>query len=48
MSVICLRIGSFEHTPTEPRHPSAWLRPRDMMHRVNCLAILEPVRGTSA
>ncbi|KUJ54612.1 epimerase [Streptomyces albus subsp. albus] len=29
LSVICLRIGSFEPRPTEPRHLSTWLSPRD-------------------
>ncbi|MER5601334.1 NAD(P)-dependent oxidoreductase [Streptomyces sp. NPDC002265] len=29
LSVICLRIGSFEHAPTEPRHLATWLSPRD-------------------
>ncbi|MFF7445811.1 NAD-dependent epimerase/dehydratase family protein [Streptomyces sp. NPDC008132] len=29
LSVICLRIGSFEEVPTEPRHLATWLSPRD-------------------
>ncbi|WP_229871244.1 NAD-dependent epimerase/dehydratase family protein [Streptomyces phaeofaciens] len=29
LSVICLRIGSFERTPTDPRHLATWLSPRD-------------------
>ncbi|MGQ4489285.1 NAD-dependent epimerase/dehydratase family protein [Streptomyces sp. SAS_281] len=29
LSVVCLRIGSFEPMPTEPRHPATWLSPRD-------------------
>jgi uronate dehydrogenase len=29
LSVICLRIGSFEEAPTEPRHLATWLSPRD-------------------
>lgn len=29
LEVVCLRIGSFEPTPTEPRHLSTWLSPRD-------------------
>ncbi|MEU5116345.1 NAD(P)-dependent oxidoreductase [Streptomyces longwoodensis] len=29
LSVICLRIGSFEPAPTEPRHLATWLSPRD-------------------
>ncbi|MET7345502.1 NAD(P)-dependent oxidoreductase [Streptomyces sp. NPDC005547] len=29
VSVICLRIGSFEEVPTDPRHLATWLSPRD-------------------
>ncbi|MEU6709117.1 NAD-dependent epimerase/dehydratase family protein [Streptomyces wuyuanensis] len=29
LSAICLRIGSFEPVPTEPRHLATWLSPRD-------------------
>ncbi|TLQ42060.1 NAD-dependent epimerase/dehydratase family protein [Streptomyces marianii] len=29
LSVVCLRIGSFERQPTEPRHLATWLSPRD-------------------
>lgn len=29
LSVVCLRIGSFEHLPTEARHLATWLSPRD-------------------
>ncbi|MFF3456972.1 NAD-dependent epimerase/dehydratase family protein [Streptomyces sp. NPDC002730] len=29
LSVICLRIGSFEEAPTEPRHLATWLSPQD-------------------
>ncbi|MYW03874.1 NAD(P)-dependent oxidoreductase [Streptomyces sp. SID3343] len=29
VSVICLRIGSFEEMPTESRHLATWLSPRD-------------------
>ncbi|MFJ8670272.1 NAD-dependent epimerase/dehydratase family protein [Streptomyces sp. NPDC093600] len=29
LSVVCLRIGSFEHFPTESRHLATWLSPRD-------------------
>ncbi|WP_406004796.1 NAD(P)-dependent oxidoreductase [Streptomyces sp. NBC_00637] len=29
LSVICLRIGSFEQVPAEPRHLATWLSPRD-------------------
>lgn len=31
LSVVCLRIGSFEETPSEPRHLSTWLSPRDCL-----------------
>ncbi|MFF7248912.1 NAD-dependent epimerase/dehydratase family protein [Embleya sp. NPDC008237] len=29
LSVLCLRIGSFEPAPVEPRHLATWLSPRD-------------------
>jgi nucleoside-diphosphate-sugar epimerase len=29
LAVACLRIGSFEATPSEPRHLSTWLSPAD-------------------
>jgi uronate dehydrogenase len=29
LPVVCLRIGSFEPRPTEPRHLATWLSPRD-------------------
>ncbi|MFI5682919.1 NAD-dependent epimerase/dehydratase family protein [Streptomyces sp. NPDC051636] len=29
LSVVCLRIGSFEDAPSERRHLSTWLSPRD-------------------
>jgi uronate dehydrogenase len=35
VSVVCLRIGSFETTPTDPRHLSTWLSPRDCVGFVN-------------
>jgi uronate dehydrogenase len=31
LSVVCLRIGSFEDVPSEPRHLSTWLSPRDCL-----------------
>lgn len=31
LSVICLRIGSFEQRPSEPRHLATWLSPRDAL-----------------
>ncbi|MFF1355105.1 hypothetical protein [Streptomyces sp. NPDC058297] len=29
LSVVCLRIGSFEQVPSDPRHLATWLSPRD-------------------
>lgn len=29
LSIVCLRIGSFESAPTEARHLATWLSPRD-------------------
>lgn len=31
LSVVCLRIGSFEQAPSEPRHLATWLSPRDCL-----------------
>ncbi|MEU0830159.1 NAD(P)-dependent oxidoreductase [Streptomyces sp. NPDC005969] len=31
LSVVCLRIGSFEDVPTEHRHLATWLSPRDCL-----------------
>ncbi|MFE7712963.1 NAD-dependent epimerase/dehydratase family protein [Streptomyces sp. NPDC057486] len=31
LSVVCLRIGSFEDAPTERRHLATWLSPRDCL-----------------
>lgn len=31
LSVVCLRIGSFEETPSEQRHLATWLSPRDCL-----------------
>lgn len=31
LSVVCLRIGSFEDAPTEQRHLATWLSPRDCL-----------------
>jgi uronate dehydrogenase len=36
LQVVCLRIGTFAQQPTEPRHLSTWLSPRDaveLFHR---------------
>ncbi|MCB5169453.1 NAD(P)-dependent oxidoreductase [Streptomyces bambusae] len=42
LSVICLRIGSFEQAPTEPRHLATWLSPRDTVGYVKA-ALTAPV-----
>lgn len=36
VSVICLRIGSFEEAPTEPRHLGTWLSPHDAVGLCPC------------
>ncbi|HEX6341682.1 NAD(P)-dependent oxidoreductase [Umezawaea sp.] len=35
VSVVCLRIGSFEAEPSEPRHRATWLSPRDCTGFIN-------------
>ncbi|MEU0571956.1 NAD(P)-dependent oxidoreductase [Nonomuraea sp. NPDC005983] len=42
LSVICLRIGSFEDAPTEPRHLATWLSPRDAVGYVRAALIAPP------
>ncbi|WP_432189051.1 NAD-dependent epimerase/dehydratase family protein [Streptomyces sp. Tue6028] len=44
LSVICLRIGSFEPVPVEPRHLATWLSPRDAVGYVR--AALTAPRST--
>lgn len=36
ISVACLRIGSFEEKPKEPRHLITWVSHRDLTHLVDC------------
>ncbi|WP_198953290.1 NAD-dependent epimerase/dehydratase family protein [Kitasatospora sp. CB01950] len=49
LSVICLRIGSFEPAPTEHRHLSTWLSPRDCVGFVRAaLTAPESVRFATA
>ncbi|MFG2693320.1 NAD-dependent epimerase/dehydratase family protein [Kitasatospora sp. NPDC048407] len=42
LSVICLRIGSFEPAPTEPRHLATWLSPRDAIGFVRAALTAPP------
>jgi uronate dehydrogenase len=46
LSVACLRIGAFRPVPTEPRHLSVWISPRDMVELVRC-SIEAPAIGYS-
>jgi uronate dehydrogenase len=53
LEVACLRIGTFAERPTEPRHLSTWLSPRDCLQLVRCCLDLPElgflvVYGTSA
>lgn len=49
LSVICLRIGSFEPRPTESRHLATWLSPRDTVGFVkSALTAPASVRFTTA
>jgi uronate dehydrogenase len=36
LSVACLRIGAFRPEPTEARHLSVWISPRDMVELIRC------------
>ena len=36
LSVACLRIGAFRPVPTERRHLSVWISPRDMVELIRC------------
>jgi uronate dehydrogenase len=39
LSIACIRIGSFANRPTEPRHLSTWLSPRDCVDLIRaCLS----------
>ncbi|WP_063750096.1 NAD-dependent epimerase/dehydratase family protein [Kitasatospora cheerisanensis] len=42
LSVVCLRIGSFEAAPTEARHLSTWLSPRDAVGFVRAALTAPP------
>ncbi|WP_240796484.1 NAD(P)-dependent oxidoreductase [Streptomyces sp. RFCAC02] len=49
LSVVCLRIGSFEECPSEPRHLATWLSPRDAVGFVRAALTAPPsVRFTTA
>ncbi|MFF3684367.1 NAD-dependent epimerase/dehydratase family protein [Streptomyces sp. NPDC002187] len=48
LSVICLRIGSFEETPAEPRHLATWLSPRDTVGFVRAALTAPPSAGFTA
>ncbi|MEV1008084.1 NAD(P)-dependent oxidoreductase [Streptomyces sp. NPDC049881] len=45
LSVIALRIGSFEESPTEPRHLATWLSPRDAVGFVRAALTAPPSPG---
>jgi uronate dehydrogenase len=36
LQVLSLRIGAYRDAPTEPRHLSVWVSPRDMVELVRC------------
>ncbi|MFF1793290.1 NAD-dependent epimerase/dehydratase family protein [Kitasatospora sp. NPDC058263] len=44
LSVVCLRIGSFEDVPSERRHLSTWLSPRDGLGFVRAALTAPDVR----
>jgi uronate dehydrogenase len=44
LSVVCMRIGSFEDAPSERRHLSTWLSPRDGLGFVRAALIAPDVR----
>ncbi|MET9293608.1 NAD(P)-dependent oxidoreductase [Streptomyces sp. NPDC003077] len=48
LSVICLRIGSFEREPSEPRHLSTWLSPRDAVGYFRAALAAPPTPGFAA
>lgn len=48
LSVVCLRIGSYEDTPTERRHLSTWLSPRDCLGYVRAALTAPDVHFTTA
>ncbi|WP_106976606.1 NAD-dependent epimerase/dehydratase family protein [Streptomyces sp. NRRL B-24484] len=48
LSVVCLRIGSFEPVPTEPRHLATWLSPRDAVGYVRAALTAAPTTRFAA
>ncbi|MFI8823430.1 NAD-dependent epimerase/dehydratase family protein [Streptomyces sp. NPDC053431] len=48
LSVLCLRIGSFERAPTEPRHLATWLSHRDAVGYVRAALTAPPTPGFTA
>ncbi|MEU6216409.1 NAD(P)-dependent oxidoreductase [Streptomyces sp. NPDC047022] len=48
LSVLCLRIGSFEQAPTEPRHLATWLSPRDAVGYARAALTAPPSPGFAA
>ncbi|WP_223281264.1 NAD-dependent epimerase/dehydratase family protein [Streptomyces antnestii] len=48
LSVISLRIGSFEDAPTEPRHLATWLSPRDAVGYVRSALTAPHAAGFAA
>ncbi|WP_225829745.1 NAD(P)-dependent oxidoreductase [Streptomyces sp. NK08204] len=47
LPVVCLRIGSFEDTPTEPRHLATWLSPRDCLGFIRAALTAPGIRFTT-
>lgn len=47
VSVVCLRIGSFEDAPTEPRHLATWLSPHDCLGFVRAALTAPGIRFTT-
>ncbi|MDD1061563.1 hypothetical protein NMG29_25655 [Streptomyces cocklensis] len=47
VSVVCLRIGSFENAPTERRHLATWLSPRDCLGFVRAALTAPGIRFTA-
>ncbi|WP_327358339.1 NAD-dependent epimerase/dehydratase family protein [Streptomyces sp. NBC_01304] len=45
LSVLCLRIGSFEEAPSEPRHLATWLSPRDAIGFCRAALTAAPAPG---
>lgn len=43
--VICLRIGSFDEAPSEPRHLATWLSPRDAVGYIQAALTALPSAG---